>query len=51
MRGFRLAAIEKNDSDTAGSVRAAGAPSEQLASIGSALFLLASSRAKLARLL
>jgi len=41
MRGFRLVAIEKNHSDKAESVRAAGTPREQVAGIGAALFLLA----------
>ena len=39
IRGFRLATIEKNESDMAASVRAAGPPSEQLAGIGATLFL------------
>jgi hypothetical protein len=41
MRGFRLVAIKKNESDMAEPVRAAGTPREQLAGIGAALFLLA----------
>ena len=40
-RGIRPLAIEKEGSDTAGSVRAAGTPRKQLAGIGAALFLLA----------
>jgi hypothetical protein len=41
MRGFRLVAMKKNESDTAEPVRAAGTPRGQLAGIGAALFLLA----------
>ena len=41
MRGFRLVAIKKNESDMAEPVRAAGTPRGQLAGIGAALFLLA----------
>ena len=39
--GFRLLAMGEKGSDTAGSVRAVGAPRKQLAGIGAALFLLA----------
>ena len=41
MRGFRLLAIEKNESDTAEPGRTPGAPREHLAGIGAALLLLA----------
>ena len=41
MRGFRLVAIKKNESDAAEPVHASGTPREQLAGIGAALFLLA----------
>lgn len=40
-RGFRLLAIEKNESDTAEPVRTPGTPREHLAGIGVAFLLLA----------
>jgi hypothetical protein len=39
-RGFRLAAMEKEGSDTVASIRAAGTSRKPLAGIGAALFLL-----------
>jgi len=41
MRSFRMVAIEKNESDTAASVRSAGRSRKPFAGIGAALFLLA----------
>jgi len=41
MRSFRTVAMEKNESDTAASVRAAGTSRKPFAGIGAALFLSA----------
>lgn len=41
VRGFRMAAIEKNESAMAASVPAAGTPRKAFAGIGAALFFLA----------
>jgi hypothetical protein len=40
MRSFRIVAIEKNELETAGPVRAAGRPHRPFVGIGAALFLL-----------